>query len=119
MNVMTGKQRHDGSLGEGRKNFARGQQDLNLSQSIEIAQYRSDNRLCCPGTFLLFEPARSDNGGRKPPSGSRTSGKRTHGCTPNAGLHGTRRARGRPLRRFPQWIFEHEERSDEREKTYP
>jgi hypothetical protein len=47
MNVMTGKQRHDGSLGEGRKNFARGQQDLNLSQTIETAQYRSDNRLCC------------------------------------------------------------------------
>jgi Toprim domain len=40
----------------------------------EIARYRSDNRLCCPGAFPLFESVCSDNGGRKPPSGSRTSG---------------------------------------------
>jgi len=35
---------------------------LNLSQLIEIAQYCSDNRLCCRDAFLLVEPIRSDNG---------------------------------------------------------
>jgi hypothetical protein len=28
----------------------------------EIAQYRSDNRLCCPGAFPLFESVCSDSG---------------------------------------------------------
>jgi hypothetical protein len=35
---------------------------LNLSQPLEIAQYRSDNCLCRRGVFPLFEPVRSDNG---------------------------------------------------------
>jgi hypothetical protein len=50
-----------------------GQQDLNLSQPLEIAQYRSDN--CQPrrGVFPLFEPVRSDNGVESHRAGTKTS----------------------------------------------